>query len=95
MRSTFSIWASAGLLLLAGTFSGSAAAQGINIRLRANANPFPVHDRYANVWGDGNFAYVGSYFSNTRNQIVIRPPVKVVGNPKKILVGTASSDSTL
>jgi hypothetical protein len=50
--------------VLAGTLTGFAAAQGINVKLRANANPFPAHDRYANVWGDGHFAYVGSYFSN-------------------------------
>ena len=31
------------------------------MKLRANADPFPAHHRYANVWGDGNYAYVGSY----------------------------------
>jgi hypothetical protein len=38
--------------------------QPTTIRLRANANPDPAHHRYANVWGDGNFAYVGSYTAN-------------------------------
>ena len=52
------------IILLVSVLAGLASAQGINVTLRANANPFPAHDRYANVWGDGNFAYVGSYFSN-------------------------------
>jgi hypothetical protein len=52
------------IILLVGALAGLASAQGINVTLRANANPFPAHDRYANVWGDGDFAYVGSYFSN-------------------------------
>lgn len=38
--------------------------QPTTIKLRANANPDPAHYRYANVWGDGNFAYVGSYEAN-------------------------------
>jgi len=49
---------------LIAALSGLASAQGINIRLRANADPHPGHHRYANVWGDGNFAYVGSYDAN-------------------------------
>jgi hypothetical protein len=51
-------------VLLAGSLAGLASGQGINIRLRANANPKPAHHRYANVWGNGNFAYVGSYDAN-------------------------------
>lgn len=55
-----------GLTLLAGALASAAYAQGtgINVTLRANADPFPANDRYANVWGNGNFAYVGSYLSN-------------------------------
>jgi hypothetical protein len=54
------------LMLLAGALASMAYAQGvgINVALRANADPFPGNDRYANVWGNGNFAYVGSYLSN-------------------------------
>jgi choice-of-anchor B domain-containing protein len=49
------------LLALASLLSPQVLGQGIHMRLRANANPFPAHHRYANVWGDGNYAYVGSY----------------------------------
>jgi len=49
------------LLALASVLAPEAFGQGIHMRLRANANPFPAHHRYANVWGDGNYAYVGSY----------------------------------
>ena len=38
-----------------------AIGQGIHINLRANINPHPPHyQTYAEVWGDGNYAYVSS-----------------------------------
>ncbi len=68
MMSRFSIRALWTMFLLLAVLAGLASAQGINIKLRANADPHPAHHRYANVWGNvgtkGTFAYVGSYDAN-------------------------------
>lgn len=59
-----------------------ALAQGIHVTLRANANPFPAYQSYAGVWGDGNYAYIGS---ERRNGVLIYD----VSNPDApVLVGT-------
>jgi hypothetical protein len=56
------------LIAATGALAGAASAQGVNVILRANADPHPAHHRYANVWGNvgttGTFAYVGSYDAN-------------------------------
>ena len=44
------------------------SAQGVHVTLRANANPFPAYQSYASVWGDGQYAYVGS---ERRNGVLI------------------------
>ena len=46
----------------------SAQAQGIHTTLRARANPYGAYESYAGVWGDGNYAYVGS---ERRNGVLI------------------------
>lgn len=46
----------------------SAAAQGIHTSLRANPDPYPAYQSYAGVWGDGNYAYIGS---ERRNGVLI------------------------
>jgi len=45
-----------------------APAQGIHTTLRAQANPYGFYQSYASVWGDGNYAYVGS---ERRNGVLI------------------------
>ena len=55
-------------LLFASCFVGSAHAQGIHTTLRSQANPYGFYQSYAGVWGDGNYAYVGS---ERRNGILI------------------------
>ncbi len=43
------------------TVPAAAQGQGIHITLLGNSNPFPnLIDRYSEVWGDGNYAYVAS-----------------------------------
>ncbi len=32
-----------------------------NIKLRGQLNPFPGNNRYGDVWGEGNYAYLASY----------------------------------
>ena len=52
------LWLIAHLVIIASQF---ALAQGVHINLRANINPNPPHyNTYAEVWGDGNYAYVAS-----------------------------------
>jgi choice-of-anchor B domain-containing protein len=63
MTSAFSRLCLGLFLLLSSGISPLALGQGIHVKLRANANPFPAHHRYANVWGDGHYAYVGSYIA--------------------------------
>ena len=58
MRSTI-ITAVIGSFALAGV-SSSASAQGIYTSLRSHMNPYPGYQSYAGVWGDGNYAYIGS-----------------------------------
>ena len=48
--------------------STSVYAQGIHTTLRSQANQYGAYQSYAGVWGDGNFAYVGS---ERRNGILI------------------------
>jgi len=55
------------LLLLAAIVPLS-QAQGIYVTLRSNADPYPAYQSYAGVWGDGNYAYVGS---ERRNGVLI------------------------
>ncbi|GAC1693026.1 MAG: hypothetical protein NVS9B5_35450 [Terriglobales bacterium] len=50
------------------SFASSAAAQGIHTSLRANADPYKAYQSYAGVWGDGNYAYIGS---ERRNGVLI------------------------
>jgi hypothetical protein len=68
MISRAGIRASWTTFLLMAALAGLGSAQGINVKLRANADPHPAHHRYANVWGNvgetGTFAYVGSYDAN-------------------------------
>jgi uncharacterized protein (TIGR03437 family) len=40
---------------------GSSARADLNARLLAQLNPFPGNNRYADVWGEGNYAYLGSF----------------------------------
>ncbi len=42
--------------------------QGIHVTLRSNPDPYPAYQSYAGVWGDGNYAYVGS---ERRNGVLI------------------------
>lgn len=57
------------LLLLALVFVASNLfAQGIHVTLRSNPDPYPAYQSYAGVWGDGNYAYVGS---ERRNGVLI------------------------
>ena len=50
--------------------------------MRANPDPFPAYQSYAGVWGDGNYAYIGS---ERRNGVLIYD----VSNPDApVLVGT-------
>jgi hypothetical protein len=37
-----------------------AQGSGTHITLRANRNPFPLHRRYGDVWGEGHYAYLCS-----------------------------------
>ena len=48
----------AGATLLAAC---AAAQAGVTFELVAHVNPYPGPSRYADVWGDGNYAYVGSF----------------------------------
>ncbi len=68
MISKLGIRVSRTIVFLLVALAGMASAQGINVKLVANADPYPGNDRYANVWGnvsgDKTYAYVGSYFSN-------------------------------
>ncbi len=43
-------------------------AQGIHVTLRSNPDPYPAYQSYSGVWGDGNYAYVGS---ERRNGVLI------------------------
>jgi hypothetical protein len=56
------------LFLVTSLLAVAASAQGVNVVLRANADPDPATHRYANVWGNvwegKTYAYVGSYDSN-------------------------------
>jgi hypothetical protein len=45
-----------------------AQAQGIHTTLRSHTNPYNTYQSYAGVWGDGNFAYIGS---ERRNGVLI------------------------
>jgi uncharacterized membrane protein len=55
-------------LLFLTIFISSGWAQGIHVTLRSNPDPYPAYQSYAGVWGDGNFAYVGS---ERRNGVLI------------------------
>ncbi len=48
----------AGVTLLAGCAAAPAA---VTFELVAHLDPFPGAQRYADVWGDGNYAYIGSF----------------------------------
>jgi uncharacterized protein (TIGR03437 family) len=39
----------------------SSARADLNARLLAQFDPFPENNRYADVWGEGNYAYLGSF----------------------------------
>ncbi len=56
------------LLVLLLTLASSSWAQGIHVTLRSNPDPYPAYQSYAGVWGDGNYAYVGS---ERRNGVLI------------------------
>ncbi len=45
-----------------------AAGQGIHVTLRSNPDPYPAYQSYSGVWGDGNYAYIGS---ERRNGVLI------------------------
>jgi uncharacterized protein (TIGR03437 family) len=39
----------------------AAALAQMNARLQGQLNPFPKHNRYGDVWGEGRYAYLASY----------------------------------
>ncbi len=43
------------------TRSATLTALTSNVMLRGQIDPFPGINRYADVWGEGNYAYLGSY----------------------------------
>lgn len=71
---------SALVVLVAFLFSASANAQ--TIKLLGQLDPFDGDNRYADVWGEGNYAYLGSYNGNGLMIIDISNPAlpKLAGN---------------
>lgn len=65
MRSTISTITISAFFVASVSF---AAAQGIHTSLRSNVDPYPAYQSYAGVWGDGNYAYIGS---ERRNGVLI------------------------
>lgn len=67
--------------LVAFLFAIQASAQG-TIKLLGHLDPFDGDNRYADVWGEGNYAYLGSYGGNGLMIIDISNPAapKLVGN---------------
>src|SRR5215469_13642136 len=59
-------WFVVGLTLACLTVA--AQAQGIHTILRSQTNPYGAYQSYAGVWGDGNYAYIGS---ERRNGVLI------------------------
>ena len=57
-----------GLVTLLAIFVSAAFAQGIHTTLRSQKNDYPAYQSYAGVWGDGNYAYLGS---ERRNGVLI------------------------
>jgi uncharacterized membrane protein len=55
-------------LLIGAALVSTAAGQGIHVTLRSQADPYDGYQSYAGVWGDGNYAYVGS---ERRNGVLI------------------------
>ncbi len=55
-------WVVAGLFILLSAVSGRAAEPGVV--LRGHLSPFPGPNRYGDVWGEGNYAYLASYNGN-------------------------------
>ncbi len=49
---------------------GSSAHANLNARLRAQLDPFSGNNRYADVWGEGNYAYIGSFDNGTGVMII-------------------------
>jgi uncharacterized protein (TIGR03437 family) len=39
----------------------SSARADLNVRMLAQLDPFPDNNRYGDVWGEGNYAYLGSF----------------------------------
>ncbi len=54
--------------LLAVCLVATVHAQGIHTTLRSQTNPYGAYQSYAGVWGDGNYAYIGS---ERRNGVLI------------------------
>ncbi|HHT9121167.1 MAG TPA: fibronectin type III domain-containing protein [Candidatus Hypogeohydataceae bacterium YC41] len=50
-----------GLLALVFVVILSSSAKGGNVSLVGQLDPFPGDDRYGDVWGEGNYAYIGSF----------------------------------
>ncbi len=48
----------------------SYARANLNSRLRGQLDPFPGNNRYADVWGEGNYAYLGSFENGTGVMII-------------------------
>jgi hypothetical protein len=48
------------VFLLQLALASFAVAQGVHVTLRSNPDPYPAYQSYAGVWGDGNYAYIGS-----------------------------------
>ncbi|MFN0107256.1 MAG: choice-of-anchor B family protein [Blastocatellia bacterium] len=67
-------------VLVAFLFSASANAQAI--KLLGQLDPFDGDNRYADVWGEGNYAYLGSFGGNGLMIIDISNPAmpRLVGN---------------
>lgn len=56
------------LLFMFTCLAVGAQAQGIHTTLRSQTNPYGAYQSYAGVWGDGNYAYIGS---ERRNGVLI------------------------
>ena len=49
------------VLLTACLLVGATPARAEGVNLLAQLDPFPGNDRYGDIWGEGDFAYLGSF----------------------------------
>ncbi len=59
-KSAITISACVVVVLLVVLFPAGAFAQGVHVTLRSHMNPYGGYEKYSGVWGDGNYAYIGS-----------------------------------